>query len=453
MMKPMAIQVRSQMAGKARAPNLFAPINQFSKTDCIHDAANKAPLNSKPVAWHDIADCPNSSGHLEECCSSKCVTFLGNLQCTDKVDSPINWLVDACVEIELISTALQMKYEDEPAQVIAHWNRDVKHTTGNRHRTGGGITDADFWPDILTKIARKKIDPPSSTQMVFTDFGSEFFLQGLLCAMLGDFKEVVGIEIDPDTFDKSVKLSNLLMTRAQRENKFISKIELHQGDFLKHQAVPTIMARSTVVYANNVVFGSDSNVALVTMWRQHLPANATVVMFDETAILSSGSQRISRLSLQLNWISKIAMVNASVSWHPSDQKEVHVWQVLPEYTSLRGWAASAKFVDLLGWAIFHGKAFLIDGAKRSSLWPEHFTVFDFSAFKSQWKSVMQRDESSIFVVVKSTHEDYILARNQASMKLQDPTNRANLNSFCVVDCSEHHPVLNTLLREILKRQD
>lgn len=451
MMKAMAVQVRSQMAGKARAPIFFAPINP--KPDSMHDAANQAPLNSKPVAWHKIADCSNSSGHLEECCSSKCVTFLGNLLCTDKVDSPIKWLVDACVEIELIPTALQKRYEDEPAQVIAHWNRDVKHTTGNRHRTGGGITDADFWPDILTKIARKNIDLPSSTQMVFTDFGSEFFLQGLLCAMLGDFKEVVGIEIDPDTFDKSVKLSNLLMTRAQREKKFLSKIELHQGDFLKHQAVPTIMARSTVVYANNVVFGSDSNVALVTLWRQHLPAYATVVMFDETAVLSSGSQRISRLSLQLNWISKIAMVNASVSWHPSDQKEVHVWQVLPEYTSLRGWAASAKFVDLLGWAIFHGRAFLIDGAKRSSIWPEHFTVFDFSAFKSQWKSVMQRDESSIFVVVKSTHEDYILARNQASMKLQDPTNRANLNSFCVVDCSEHHPVLNTLLREILKRQD
>ena len=383
---------------------------------------------------------------------SKCVTLSGHLQARNKVDAPINWLVDACVETGLIPESLRMTYKDEPAQVIAHWDRDVKHSTGERYRTGGGITDAQFWPEVLSKIPRPNVcRPPTAAQMVFTDFGSEFFLQGLLCAMLGDFKEVVGIEIDEDKFEKSVQLANYLMDRATREDKFMSKIELHQGDFLTHEAGIAISERSTVVYANNVVFGSDCNDVLVKMWRKHLPAGAIMVVFDDTAILGSGGQRISRLSRTFNWTSKISTMNASVSWQPTKKLDVQMWQVSPEYTNMRRWAASAKFADLLGWASFYGKACIIVGAKRSSLLPEQFTVFsDFSTLNREWTSALQRDAQGIFLAVTSTNNDYIHARKQLSMKLQDPSTRANLNFFCVVDCSDHHPILSILLQEILK---
>ena len=97
-------------------------------------------------------------------------------------------------------------------------------------KTGGGITEADFWPKVL------KTCPQSKSSAVFTDFGSEYFFQALLCALLGDFQEVVGIELDEESFEKSVQLAKHFVYKAETENKFIPNIMLIHGDFLKHDA-------------------------------------------------------------------------------------------------------------------------------------------------------------------------------------------------------------------------
>jgi hypothetical protein len=393
-----------------------------------------------------------SSHQSQGSCSQKCVALQGNLQCITRVDSPITWLVDACVNIGLFPQALQTQHKDE---AIAHWQkRDVKYSTRERYKTGGGITDFQFWPDILKQIQRPNVVPsPSSIPMVFTDYGSEFFFQGLLCALLGDFEEVVGIEINADTFDQSVMLANSLMQRAKREDKFISNIQIHQGDFLKHDAIFGITARSTVVYANNVVFPSETNAELVAIWQKHLPAGAAMVLFEETAILSSGVTRISRGTHRQNhWTCPIATMTVSVSWKPGKQKSIHVWQVSPDFTKLRDWAASARFEDLLGWSIFHGRAYLIDGAKRTSLWPDTFAVIlDSSSLLEQLSSALKSDTSSIFLPVMTSNEAYLAALRQISSQLQDLSSCSDLHSFCIVDCSEQNPVVNVLMQEIDRR--
>ncbi len=54
---------------------------------------------------------------------------------------------------------------------------------------------------------------------MFKDFGSEYFFQGLLCALLGDFQEVVGIELDEESFEKSVQLAKKnFVNKAETEN-------------------------------------------------------------------------------------------------------------------------------------------------------------------------------------------------------------------------------------------
>jgi len=475
MMKPMAIQVRSQMAGKARAPNLFAPIN--SKTDGRQDtggyevdAVDMHDRQVEPMRYqHVVSDdqvhmnadsqleisstshSPHQSGGF---CSHKCVKFKGNLESKTRVDSAITWLVDACVHIQLFPAQLQ---KDHKGEAIAYWqSRDVAYSTAERYKTGGGITDNQFWPNILKEIQQHHFArSPSSIPMVFTDFGSEFFLQGLLCALLGDFQDVVGIEININTFDKSVQLATWLIERANRENKYISNIFLHQGDFLKHDAILEVTARSTVVYANNVVFGSTINIPLVALWQKHLPAGAAMVIFDDKAILSSGCTRMSRSThKQIQWTQPIAETQVSVSWKPGTLLPIFVWQVSPDYKNLCNWAASASFIDLLGWANYYGRAFIIDGAKRSSLLTKHVTVFPNSTtLKKRWESALQGDTQSIFLAVTSSNKDYINACKKIPIMLQDPSTRANLNFFCAVDCSDHqHPVLSSLLQEIMKLQ-
>ena len=165
---------------------------------------------------------------------------------------------------------------------------------------------------------------------MFTDFGSEYFFQGLLCALLGDFQEVVGIELDEESFEKSVQLAKHFVNKAETENKFISNIMLIRGDFLKHDAVANIIARSTIVYANNVVFGHETNIALSTMWRNSLPADAVIVVFDETAMLSSGQDRISRLNGNLDWASKEQSIETKVSWQQLHSYTIHFWRVFKQ---------------------------------------------------------------------------------------------------------------------------
>lgn len=392
----------------------------------------------------------HSSIPCAEDCSHKCVSLQGNMQSTIRVDSPITWLLDACVDLNLFPAKLREEHKDE---VMAHWlTRDaLKYSAADRHRTGGGITDTQFWPDILKTIRQNAAPPPSSIPMVFTDFGSELFLQGLLCALLGDFQLVVGIEINMDTFDKSVQLARWLIDRAQSEGKFISEIQLHQGNFLNHAAIIDVTARSTVVYANNVVFGHDINIPLVAMWQKHLPAGAAMVVFDETAILSSESARMSRGTHEkIHWTRPIARTMVSVSWRPGEQVPIFVWRVSPAYMKLRIWAACASFADLLGWAGYYGRAYTIDGAKRSSFLPQHVTVFSNSMTLREWNSALQVDTQSIFLAVTSSNKDYINACKKISRMLQDPSNRANLNFFCAVDCSdEQHPVLSILLQKIV----
>jgi hypothetical protein len=402
---------------------------------------------------YDINSDSNSSHHdqSEGSCSHKCVALQGNLQSITRVDAPIKWLVDACVHMNLFPAELQQTHHDE---AIANWlNRDVKYSTAERYKTGGGITDTQFWPNILKEIQQRNVlSHQSSTQMVFTDFGSEFFLQGLLCALLGDFRLVVGIEINMETFENSVNLAKWLTERAHKEGIFISNIQLHQGNFLKHDAILGITAQSTIVYANNVVFENETNVALVALWRKYLPAGATIVVFDEKAILGSESTRLSRKTHEkIQWTQSITTMKTSVSWKPGFQYSIHVWQVSPVYTKLRDWAAHAKFGDLVGWANFNGRACIIDGAKRYSLQPQHFEVFlNLSSLTRELNSALQRGTNSIFLAVTTSNIDYIHARNQLSEILQETSTCVNLNFVCVVDCSDKHPVLSILLQEMQK---
>ena len=441
----------------------MTPLN--SKADDLHNAGTQPEMmdGANSHAEHPNSDDndgmenlgidSDSSSHssipCEDACSNKCVYMQGNMQSTTRVGSPITWLLDACVELQLFPEELREKHSDE---AFAYWaTRDVAHSTADRHRTGGGITDTQFWPNILKTIRQKGATPPTSIPMVFTDFGSEFFFQGLLCALLGDFRLVVGIELNMDTFDKSVQLANLLVTKAQSEGKFISDIQLHHGNFLNHAAILDVTARSTVVYANNVVFGHKINVPLVAMWQKHLPAGAAMVVFDEGAILSSESTRIIRSTHeQIHWTQPIATTTVSVSWKPGIQVPIFVWRVSPAYKKLRIWAASASFADLLGWAGYYGRAHIIDGAKRSSFLQQHVTVFSNSMTLSEWNSALEVDTQSIFLAVTSSNKDYINACKKKSMMLQDPSTRANLNFFCAVDCSdEQHPVLSILLQKIM----
>lgn len=405
------------------------------------------------ISIDDDDDFSSDPSHQSQgSCSHRCILLQGNLSIANgRVDSPTTWLVDACVNTGLISQELQTKHGDN---TIEHWkSRDVKYTTLDRHKTGGGITDTQFWQGILMQIQQLNAGlSPSSTPMVFTDFGSEYFLQGLLCALLGDFQEVVGIEINMDTFDKSVMLAKWLIERAKREGKFISNIELHHGNFLEHEAILGITARSTVVYANNVVFETNTNVNLVALWRKHLPAGAAMVLFEDVAILSSLSTR-TRTHRQSEWTWPKATKMVSVSWKPGNHLlKVHLWQVSPDYTKLRDWAAFATFGDLLGWAVYYGKACLIDGAMRSSIWPKAFAVFFCSSItQERLSSVLQSEASSytpVFLAVTSSNEDYIAAVEKGSSLLHDPSSRSNLYSLCIIDCSEHNTVVSRLMNEI-----
>ena len=238
------------------------------------------------------------------------------------VDSPIAWLVEACVEVGLFTHKHASTYSD-PEEAIARWPRDKVYTTKERFKTRGGITEAGFWPKVL-------LNYPQKSSGVFTDFGSEYFFQGLLCALLGKFEEVVGIEQDEESFKMSVELAKHMVKKAKTEKKFISNITLIRDDFLKNDAVPGIIARSNVVYANNVVFGPITNITLVEMWRNSLPAGAMIVLFDETAILGSGDQRISRFQDKLDWASKEHSFETKVSWQVYKTLSIHCWRILKQ---------------------------------------------------------------------------------------------------------------------------
>ena len=155
---------------------------------------------------------------------SQCIRFQGtrNKPKHTKVVSPITWLLQACLDVGLISQLHASEYSD-PEEIIARWPRDKGYATKERFKTRGGITEAEFWPKVLERY------PQSQSSGVFTDFGSEYFFQGLLCALLGDFQEVVGIELDEESFEKSVQLAKHLANKAETENKFISNIMLIRG--------------------------------------------------------------------------------------------------------------------------------------------------------------------------------------------------------------------------------
>jgi hypothetical protein len=250
----------------------------------------------------------------------------GNIS-RSKIESPIAWLVDACVAIQLIPAEFVKKFDGDPAKVLANWDDCAKRTKEDRYKTGGRITDPEFWPAMLRQT-KKNLCPASS--QVFTDFGSEFFFPGFLCSMLGTFKEVVGIEVDSEVFDKSVELAQCLMARAKRERKFMSAIELHLGNFLLHDGIISVMQRTTIAYTNNIIFGTETNVALIDLWRRHLPANAAMVLFDETAVLSSACERSSRSQSNIDWAFKHDTIKTSVSWQPLHACDVHLWEVSPK---------------------------------------------------------------------------------------------------------------------------
>ena len=255
------------------------------------------------------------------------VKLQGNLRSGILVRSPISWVVAACAALKLMPQELLEQYDEglEPATVFALWDRHNKTYKNQEHLTGGGITNPDFWPNVLKMIAQQPT--LSSASNVFTDFGSEYFVQGLMCALEGYFQEVVGIEVNPEYFEISVELATWVTNKARKEGIYISAIELHQGDFLKLEAVRNITARSTVVYANNVKFGDACNTNLVALWHQCLQNGATMVVFNEKAILSSGSNRVLRGTPQQDWTSKIGIVQAYVNWRPGQPIDVHVWLV------------------------------------------------------------------------------------------------------------------------------
>jgi hypothetical protein len=314
----------------------------------------RAPLDQQlcPVETCEGFGKPLGQGWCETCVasidpekrkkgsSSRSPTFIlhGNIS-RSKIESPIAWLVDACVAIKLIPAEFVEKFDGNPAKVLANWDDCAKRTTEERYKTGGRITDPEFWPAMLRQT-KKNLCPASS--QVFTDFGSEFFFPGFLCSMLGTFKEVVGIEVDSEVFHKSVELAQCLMARAKRERKFMSTIELHLGNFLLHDGIIAVMKRTTIAYTNNIIFGTETNVALIDLWRRHLPANAVMVLFDETAVLSSACDRSSRSHSNIDWAFKHDTIKTSVSWQPLHACDVHLWEVSPKPNTAETFQAGTK---------------------------------------------------------------------------------------------------------------
>jgi hypothetical protein len=252
-------------------------------------------------------------------------SFLGTRG--SEIESPIAWLIDGCVEIKLIPSSFVEQHDGDPVKVLANWGDYAKRSTQERHLTSGRITDPEFWPTML-RLSKKNLCPASS--QVLTDFGSEFFFPGFLCSMSKKFKEVVGIEVDSEVFDKSVELALYLMARAKRERKYISTIELHRGDFLQHDGIIAVMRRTTIAYTNNIIFGSETNVALIDLWRKNLPAKAAMVVFDETAVLASAGDRSSRSHSDIDWAFKRDTIKTSVSWQPPNPCDVYLWEVCRE---------------------------------------------------------------------------------------------------------------------------
>ncbi len=396
---------------------------------------------------HDFPERYYSEVGYHRCdCSSECVMIAGNVNAKEKVDSAFKWLVDACLAMNLISSAVDTvaTAHKTPEEVFLCWARDVKQSTESRHKTGGGITDADFWPNVVKKLKSQSLMTNSN---VFVDFGSEYFLQGLLCALLGDFEEVVGIEIQADTYNKSVELARYLTNKAIQENKFMSTVELHFGDFLNHDAILGAVKRSSVVYANNVVFGSTINANLVQMWRQHLSAYATIVVFDDTAILSSGETRTSRTRDKLDWVSRIDTMSTQVSWRPGHTYDVQLWVVSPIYTSMRNWAVSAALEDLLGWAICNAKAFLLQGDQKSASWQDCIIIQShISVTRDCWNTCKQAP--SLFIVIKSSIQDYEKAQDQLIQN--NPPELKNMCFVCIVDGSLQNPIVDSLLEKLSK---
>jgi hypothetical protein len=66
------------------------------------------------------------------------------------------------------------------------------------------------------------------------------------------------------------------------------------------------------------------------MWRNSLPADAVIVVFDETAMLSSGQDRISRLNGNLEWASKEHSIETKVSWQQLHSYTIHFWRVFKQ---------------------------------------------------------------------------------------------------------------------------
>ena len=314
-----------QAAGTPRPPNPNLQGNSPPSAAAIPLVLVGGPVSSvpgsdaSPVASHQLQAVEAD----EVTPKHPSVKLQGNLRSGILVRSPIRWVVDACVALELMPVDLLELYRngEEPGVVFALWDRHDRTKKGKAHMTPGGITNADFWPNVLKTIPQR-----ASANNVFTDFGSEYFIQGLLCALEGCFQEVVGIELNPVHYDISVQLANWVTNRAIQEGMYISAIELHRSNFLELDAVIGITARSTVVYANNVVFNCNKD--LVALWQEHLRDGATMVVFDEKEILSSGSRTNTRRNSKLDWTLKLGTVLASVNWQPSgDPRPVHVWLV------------------------------------------------------------------------------------------------------------------------------
>ena len=107
-------------------PSEFHELGQVSSDDLVGFDSSDMHLD----------DSSNSSHHhqCEGSCSHKCVALQGNLQSTTRVEAPIKWLVDACVQMNLFPADLQQTHNNE---AIAYWlNRDVKYPTAERYRTG-----------------------------------------------------------------------------------------------------------------------------------------------------------------------------------------------------------------------------------------------------------------------------------------------------------------------------
>jgi hypothetical protein len=274
--------------------------------------------------------------HKKSCSrSSTSIKLTGNLS-AHKVQSPIDWLVDACVESQLISPETVKKFQTS-ASVIENWDVSVKYGFDERHKTGGRITDATFWHQVVSKTSHRPL--------MFMDFGSEFFFQGFMCALSGDFEHVAGIELNSDAFNKSVKVAKCLMSRAEKEGNFLSSIELLCGDFLVHENIISILKSTTVVYANNVLFSESNNAAMIDMWKEHLPAGATMVVFNDQAILNTRLSRSNRATQDdVYWAEKKCTLQTKVSWQPSHAMDVSLWRTKPQFVAP---AASPSLVDLV----------------------------------------------------------------------------------------------------------